>query len=97
MAFGGVGKSGFGRYGGYEGFKSFSNGKGVLLRDVPPRLMWDLLFPPWTELKLKQIKTVGNFIFHTTVDDAKKYLAGAALAAGAIMVLRRRRHDRAKL
>ena len=90
MAFGGVGASGFGRYGGYEGFKSFSNAKGVLLRETPPKLMWDLLFPPWTEEKLKVIKTFGNFIFQNTVDDAKRFAVGAALTAGAIMVVRRR-------
>lgn len=32
LGFGGVGQSGMGRIGGYESFKQFSNGKGVVIR-----------------------------------------------------------------
>jgi acyl-CoA reductase-like NAD-dependent aldehyde dehydrogenase len=43
VGFGGVGASGSGRIGGYEGFKNFSNRKGVLITGArKPQLVMDL-------------------------------------------------------
>ena len=53
--------------------------------------MWDLLFPPFTDAKLKQIKAVGHFVFQNNVEDAKKYVVGGVLVGGVIMVMRGRR------
>lgn len=47
MGFGGVGMSGTGRHGGYDGFKCFSNKKGILLKNPAPESMTKLLMPPF--------------------------------------------------
>lgn len=46
LPFGGVGFSGHGRYHGYEGFKTFSNMKSLLIKRP---LDMKALFPPYTE------------------------------------------------
>lgn len=48
MGFGGVGKSGYGRHGGFEGFKNFSNRKAVLIKSPTPKLLTETLVPPYT-------------------------------------------------
>jgi acyl-CoA reductase-like NAD-dependent aldehyde dehydrogenase len=45
LPFGGVGESGMGSYHGYEGFRTFSHGKGVFLQ--ARRNITDLLMPPY--------------------------------------------------
>jgi len=39
QGFGGVGASGYGRHGGREGFKNFSNRKGMLMKKPAPAWM----------------------------------------------------------
>lgn len=63
LGFGGVGGSGMGRYGGYEGFKQWSNPKAVVEK-------WQLNFPPYTMLappydgfKQKFMSTLVNGLF----------------------------------
>jgi len=46
MGFGGVGHSGTGRHGGFEGFKCFSNKKGILLKNPAPKGVTEALLPP---------------------------------------------------
>ena len=48
LGFGGVGKSGYGRHGGFEGFKCFSNKKGILLKNPAPDSIAQLLMPPYS-------------------------------------------------
>jgi len=45
LPFGGIGESGMGSYHGYEGFRTFSHGKGVFLQ--ARRNFTDLLMPPY--------------------------------------------------
>jgi aldehyde dehydrogenase (NAD+) len=56
LGFGGVGASGMGRYHGYEGFRTFSNMKGIVDRgngiDVPLR------YHPYTDSKTKLLKKI---------------------------------------
>lgn len=54
LPFGGVGRSGMGRYHGQAGFDLFSNLKGVLHRPTWPDL--PLRYPPYSETKLRWIK-----------------------------------------
>jgi acyl-CoA reductase-like NAD-dependent aldehyde dehydrogenase len=54
LPFGGVGESGMGSYHGYEGFRTFSHGKGVFLQS-----RWtvtDLLVPPYGDLFKRLIR-----------------------------------------
>lgn len=48
FGFGGVGKSGTGRHGGYEGFKCFSNRKAILVKSPAPAMIFKLLIPPYS-------------------------------------------------
>jgi len=48
LGFGGVGKSGYGRHGGFEGFKNFSNKKSILMKDPTPAFVTNLLVPPYS-------------------------------------------------
>lgn len=52
QGFGGVGESGCGRYGGYEGFKQFSNPKSVLLKGPAPAIVRANIMPPYDQAKL---------------------------------------------
>ena len=47
FGFGGVGMSGYGRHGGYEGFKNFSNRKSLLLKKEAPPAMAKNMMPPF--------------------------------------------------
>lgn len=58
QGFGGVGESGSGRYGGYEGFKQFSNPKSMLIKSPVPAMARESLMPPYTEDKLKMTFSV---------------------------------------
>ena len=49
MGFGGVGKSGYGRHGGFEGFKAFSNKKAILVKGPTPNFVTNLLVPPYSQ------------------------------------------------
>ena len=51
QGFGGVGKSGCGRHGGKEGFKNFSNRKGMIMKKPAPKFMLEGNIPPWTQEK----------------------------------------------
>ena len=48
FGFGGVGPSGYGRYGGYEGFKQWSNPKSVMLKPALNFYPLNQLVPPFT-------------------------------------------------
>jgi len=48
MGFGGVGKSGYGRHGGFEGFKNFSNRKGILYKAPAPKAINEATLPPFS-------------------------------------------------
>ena len=49
LAFGGVGKSGMGKYHGEEGFKELSNARGILIRNYPSFLNY--FYPPYDSKK----------------------------------------------
>ena len=48
MGFGGVGKSGYGRHGGFEGFKNFSNRKGILVKGPAPKAIYGAMSAPYS-------------------------------------------------
>lgn len=48
LGFGGVGKSGTGRHGGYAGFKNFSNAKSIVLKNASPPMMTAMMLPPFS-------------------------------------------------
>ena len=48
LGFGGVGKSGYGRHGGFEGFKNFSNRKAMLIKGVTPKAVTNMMVPPFS-------------------------------------------------
>jgi hypothetical protein len=58
MPFGGVGQSGYGRYHGIEGFKQFSNTKGVLHKPALNMFPYGTSFPPYT----KKVQFVINML-----------------------------------
>ncbi len=51
MPFGGVGMSGYGRYHGIEGFRQFSNSKGVMHKPELNVFPFSVAFPPFTKPK----------------------------------------------
>jgi acyl-CoA reductase-like NAD-dependent aldehyde dehydrogenase len=51
LPFGGVGMSGYGRYHGFEGFKAFSNCKGVMHKPPLNMFPYDMGYPPYTPMK----------------------------------------------
>jgi len=62
LGFGGVGKSGYGRHGGFEGFKAFSNRKGIIVKDPAPKFVNDMLVPPIGPKVQKFIRKWGSTI-----------------------------------
>jgi hypothetical protein len=66
MPFGGVGQSGYGRYHGIEGFKQFSNTKGVMHKAPLNVFPYGYAFPPYNlkmQLVIKSlqaIRTLGS-------------------------------------
>lgn len=66
QGFGGVGASGYGRYSGHEGFKHFSNRKGILRKGAVPAFANKLICPPYTEGEMKTLRFVTPFAVHTT-------------------------------
>ena len=56
--FGGVGASGQGRYVGYEGFKSWSNAKSVMVKPAINMFPFNAIHPPFTESRQKIIRQV---------------------------------------
>ena len=56
LPFGGVGASGMGSYHGYQSFRTFSHFKSTLIKS--PSIDLPLKYPPYTETKLKIIKTM---------------------------------------
>jgi hypothetical protein len=51
MPFGGVGMSGYGRYHGIEGFKAFSNPKGVMHKPPLNVFPYNQIYPPFDKMK----------------------------------------------
>jgi hypothetical protein len=62
QGFGGVGESGNGRYGGYEGFKQFSNRKGQFVRQPQPAAARALMLPPYTDQKVNLVSKLFLFL-----------------------------------
>lgn len=58
LPFGGVGKSGQGRYHGLHGFNQFSNMKSVLVKPTLAFFPFNILFPPYTDT-VKQLSLIG--------------------------------------
>lgn len=56
-----MGESGSGRYGGYEGYKNFSNRKGSLLKNAVPAAARSLVLPPFTDDKRKWVEYFFSF------------------------------------
>ena len=56
LPFGGVGTSGMGSYHGYQSFRTFSHFKSTLIKS--PNIDLPMKYPPYTESKLKLIKTI---------------------------------------
>lgn len=59
--FGGVGESGSGRYGGWEGYCNFTNRKAGLLKQPVAAAMRSLVLPPFTSGKAE---TIGKFFVY---------------------------------
>jgi hypothetical protein len=66
QGFGGVGASGYGRYGGSIGFKNFSNRKGILLKRPAPQYVNKMMAPPFTDENIKKIRSSSPFMSSTT-------------------------------
>jgi len=58
LAFGGVGKSGMGKYHGEEGYKELSNARGVLIRKYPSVLNY--FYPPYDSKKYDFLSMIVN-------------------------------------
>ena len=59
QGFGGVGDSGYGRYGGgFEGYKHFSNRKAILIKKPIPNMIREQLQPPYTPAKVARIEKI---------------------------------------
>ena len=55
MPFGGVGMSGYGRYHGIEGFKQFSNTKGVMQKQSLNVFPFNTAYPPYNTFSKKSL------------------------------------------
>eukprot|EP00354_Favella_ehrenbergii_P012098 CAMPEP_0170461102 /NCGR_PEP_ID=MMETSP0123-20130129/7153_1 /TAXON_ID=182087 /ORGANISM="Favella ehrenbergii, Strain Fehren 1" /LENGTH=465 /DNA_ID=CAMNT_0010726077 /DNA_START=291 /DNA_END=1688 /DNA_ORIENTATION=+ len=62
MGFGGVGKSGYGRHGGYEGFKNFSNRKAIMIKSPLPSAVTNMMVPPYGSKFEAGIRKWGVFL-----------------------------------
>lgn len=60
MPFGGVGQSGYGRYHGIEGFKSFSNPKSIMHKAPLNVFPYTAAFPPYTKRKQLIIRALAK-------------------------------------
>ena len=56
FGFGGVGPSGYGRYGGYDGFKQWSNPKSIMIKPAMNFPPYNSLSPPFTPAKQQRLK-----------------------------------------
>lgn len=56
FGFGGVGPSGYGRYGGYEGFKQWSNPKSIMIKPTLNFYPYNQLAPPFPDAKKALIR-----------------------------------------
>ncbi len=77
-----MGESGTGRYAGYEGFKQFSNRKGVLIKGPVPAFVRSMLNPPYTDAKSKQMEKVfSKAVLYNQSDVARwiTYALGVSL------------------
>ena len=74
MGFGGVGCSGNGRYGGYEGFKAFSNRKGCLIKGPAPPFIANMILPPISDTVKARLSSFGVMAMTNTVDQVKRVL-----------------------
>ena len=73
-----MGASGYGRCGGYEGFKAFSNRKGLLLKGhATPAFVLDMLSPPYR--KASMLFSVMPYLSGLTQQKLLVYLAVFAL------------------
>ena len=84
MGFGGVGMSGTGRHGGYEGFKCFSNKKGILLKNPAPPKMTALLMPPFGPKMEKFLRGWAVSLLTTNMSHVMKWIKLFLCAVGAI-------------
>jgi aldehyde dehydrogenase (NAD+) len=62
LGFGGVGNSGFGRIGGYESFKSFSNAKSVVKKWQTNVWPYNYVCPPYRPQKMKIINFLQSLL-----------------------------------
>lgn len=82
MAFGGVGTSGYGRYGGFEGFKQLSNRKGILKKGPTYKAILNYAMPPFTDSKMKNLRMLANMkISYGTLLKSIVCLLGIVIAA----------------
>ena len=58
FGFGGVGPSGYGRYGGYDGFKQWSNPKSVMIKPTLNVYPYTQMVPPFSPGKQTLIRTL---------------------------------------
>lgn len=74
QGFGGVGASGYGRYGGVVGFKNFSNRKGCLLKKPQSGGALKMSTPPFDEATQGQIRSFAPIMAHKTQCQALKFI-----------------------
>ena len=60
FGFGGVGASGYGRYGGFDGFKQWSNPKSVMIKPTMNFLPYNTMGPPYTPAKINMLRKTFN-------------------------------------
>jgi len=76
LGFGGVGKSGYGRHGGFEGYKNFCNRKGILLKKPAPAFVVKMTAPPFDEAKKKQVLSSLKGSMQTNQDQLGSFCTG---------------------
>ena len=86
MGFGGVGMSGYGRHGGFEGFKNFSNRKAVLIKGPMPAAVNNMMTPPFTPRFEKMIRGWGVNLLTTNKSTVVFYARIAAIIIALLLI-----------
>jgi len=68
-----VGASGYGRYGGQEGYKNFTNRKAILIKKPSPPFALNLSTPPFTDGKKRRLRCLLPWISGTTQQTLQRF------------------------